>query len=59
MNEITTASEDDSSNDRLNQFSSEFKKLMCEDADDMSDCLHVPQSDTAIINEMFIELCPV
>ena len=36
VNKITTASEDDSSNDQLNQFFSEFKKLMCEDADDTS-----------------------
>ena len=33
VNEITAASEDDSSDDQLNQFFSEFEKLMCEDAD--------------------------
>ena len=36
VNEITTASEDESSDDQLNQFFSEFKKLICEDADEMS-----------------------
>ena len=36
INEITAASEDDSSDNQLNQFFSEFEKLMCEDADVMS-----------------------
>ena len=54
VNEITTASEDDSSDDQLNQFPA-FKKLVCKDADDMSDGLHGLQADTAIVNEMFIE----
>ena len=34
VNEITAASEDDSSDDQTNQFFSEFEKLMCEDAKD-------------------------
>ena len=34
MNEITTASEDDSFDDQLDQFFSEFENLMCKDADD-------------------------
>ena len=37
MNKMTAASEDDRSNDQLNQFFSEFEKLICKDADDMSD----------------------
>ena len=28
---------------------------MCEDVNDMSDWLHGPQADTAIVNEVFIE----
>ena len=37
VNEIMAVSEDDRSNDQLYQFFSEFQKLMCEDADDISD----------------------
>ena len=54
VNEITT-SEDDSFNDQLNQFFSEFENLMCEDTNDTSNCLHGPQTNTAIVNEVFIE----
>ena len=36
VNEITTVFNDDSSNDQLSKFFSEFEKLMCEDADEMS-----------------------
>ena len=37
INEITTVSINECSNGQLNQFFSEFEKLMCEDADEMSD----------------------
>ena len=46
-------SKDNSFDDQHNKFFSEFKNLMCENADDMSDWLHGPQA--AIINEVFIE----
>ena len=55
MNEITTVSEDVSSNDQMNQFFSELEKLTCEDADDMSNWLHGLHADTTIVNEIFIE----
>ena len=37
VNKITTISEDDSFNDKLNQLFSEFEKLMAEDAENTSD----------------------
>ena len=37
VNKITTTSDDEGSNDQLNKFFSEFEKLICEDADEMSD----------------------
>ena len=37
VNEITAASKDDSSDGQLNQFFSEFEKLMCKDVDNTSD----------------------
>ena len=55
INEITTASDNDSSDDQLNQFFSEFEKLMCEDEGKMSDLLHGPHAETATITEMFIK----
>ena len=55
VNEITATSEDDSFDDKLDQFFSKFENLMCEDANDMCNWLHGPQADTAIINKVFIE----
>ena len=55
VNEITKTSEDDSFNDQLNQFFTEFENLMSEDANNMSSWLHGHQADADIINEVFIE----
>ena len=51
VNKITTAFKDNSDNDQLNQFFSEFEKLMCKDAVDTWDWLHGPQAETTIINK--------
>ena len=55
VNKVTISSEDDSFNDKLNQFFSEFNNLMTKDDDDTSSWLNGPPADQAIIYEVFIE----